>query len=228
VLATVGTCNAKAYPKAIGRAVGLAGKPVPTVLQQGCVSLAGAIEGDPSFLLPSQTPAQSVAAILRNDVTMLVENYRKDGGGPPIGRIVLGCTHFPLVQTQIATAFAELRSGSTANRDLIAEKIEFVNPAELTAKELFRSLASVRLRVKQGEMSKLDHDEFFISVPNAACPTVKLAENGALDSSYKYGRNTGGFDVEDTKNVPMQFSTLPKASVRLIQEKLPEVAKRLK
>ena len=228
VLATVGTCNSKAYPKAIGRVVGLAGKQVPTVVQQGCVSLAGAIEGDPAFLLPSQTAVQSIAAILRNDVTELVENYRKDGGGPPIGRVVLGCTHFPLVQKEIAGAFAELRETAPSARDLIAEKIEFVNPAELTAKELFRSLASARSRLKSGAKSKLDHDEFFISVPNPACPAVKFAENGTLDSAYKYGRTTGHLDVEDTKNVPMQLAILPKASVSLIQGKLPEVARRLK
>ena len=158
----------------------------------------------------------------------LVENYRKDGGGPPIGRVVLGCTHFPLVQNEIAGAFAELRASSAASRDLIAEKIEFVNPAELTAKELFRNLASARLRLKADEKCVLDHDAFFISVPNAACLAVKLAENGALDSEYKYSRAVGRFDVEDTKNVPMQLAKLPQASVTLIQDKLPEVAKRLK
>ncbi len=228
VLATVGTCNAKAYPKAIGRAVGLAGKQAPTVVQQGCVSLAGAIEGDAACLLPSKTASESVNEILRNDVTALIENYRKAGGGPPIGRVVLGCTHFPLVQTEIAGAFAKLRADSPSDRELIAEKIEFVNPAELTAKELFRSLASARLRLKAGEKSILERDAFFISVPNAATAGVKLAKNGALDSAYKYGRIPGRLAVEDTKNVPMQISTLPKASVNLIQDKLPEVAKRLK
>lgn len=224
VLATVGTCNANAYPKAIGRVVGLAGKTVPKVVQQGCVSLAGAIEGDPAYL-----PAgRSVASIVRDDVSALVETYRKDGGGPPIGRVVLGCTHFPLVQKEIASAFAELRESSPANRELIAGHIDLVNPAELTAKELFRSLASARLRLKQGETALLEHDAFFLSVPNPACPSVQLAENGSLDTAYKYGRTPGHLDVEDTKNVPIQLSTLPAASVRLIQEKLPEVAKRLK
>ena len=51
VLATVGTCNSQAYPKAITRVVGLAGKSVPSVVQQGCISLAGAIEGDPPFVI---------------------------------------------------------------------------------------------------------------------------------------------------------------------------------
>lgn len=227
VLATVGTCNANAYPKAIGRAVGLAGKLAPTVVQQGCISLAGAIEGDPAHLLPSQTAAQSVASIVRKDVSALVERYRQDGGGPPIGRVVLGCTHFPLVQKEIASAFAALRDSRPADRDLVAEQIEFVNPAELTAKELFRNLASARLRLKAGVSSSLDHDTFFISVPNPACPSTKIADNGSLDAAYKYGRDTGRFDVEDTKNIPMQMIALPKASVSLIRDKLPEVARRL-
>lgn len=228
VLATLGTCNANAYPKAIRRVVGLAGKAVPTVVQQGCLSLAGAIEGDPAFLLPAQNAEQSIATILRGDVTTLVENYRKGGGGAPIGRVVLGCTHFPLVQKEIKGAFAEARSSAPEHRDLIAEKIEFVNPAELTAKELFRSLASARLRMKTGETSRLARDAFFISVPNPECPAVKLGENGALDSGYKSGRACGQLEVEDTKNVPMQLGALPQASMRLIQDKLPEVARRLK
>lgn len=228
VLATVGTCNANAYPKAIGRAVGLAGKSVPPVVQQGCVSLAGAIEGDPAYLQSAKSAAESVTGIVRSDVVALVEKYRADGGGPPIGRVVLGCTHFPLVQKDIAGAFAALRSSEPAVRNLISEQIEFVNPAELTAKELFRSLASAKLRLKHDEKSSLEHDAFFISVPNTACRETKVGENGGLDTNYKYGRTTGRFDIEDTKNVPMTLDVLPKASVSLIRDRLPEVAKRLK
>ena len=50
VLATVGTCDSGAYPRAIGRAGGLAGKSIPPVLQQGSVGLAGALEGNPAFI----------------------------------------------------------------------------------------------------------------------------------------------------------------------------------
>ncbi len=50
VLATVGTCNAQAYPKAISKVLGLAGKRLPNVIQQGSVGIAGAIEGDPAFV----------------------------------------------------------------------------------------------------------------------------------------------------------------------------------
>lgn len=227
VLATVGTCNANAYPKAISRAVGLAGKQAPAVVQQGCVSLAGAIEGDPAFLSPSKSTAESVAGIVSTEVAALVEKYRETGGGPPIGRVVLGCTHFPLVQKEIAGAFATLRESKPGARDLIAGQIEFVNPAELTAKELFRSLASSRLRLKAGESREGGKDAFFISVPNPASAEAKITAGGTLETGYKYGRVTGRFEVEDTRNVPMDVTTLPESSRSLIQGRLPEVARRL-
>jgi glutamate racemase len=50
VMATSGTCSSGAYPKAILRAAGLAGKRNPMVRQQGSLGLAGAIEGNSAFL----------------------------------------------------------------------------------------------------------------------------------------------------------------------------------
>ncbi len=50
VMATVGTCSSGAYPKAIARAVGIAGKRQPTVWQQGSLGLASAIEGNTAFV----------------------------------------------------------------------------------------------------------------------------------------------------------------------------------
>jgi N-acyl-D-amino-acid deacylase len=50
VLATVGTCGSKAYPRAISRAAGQAGRRLPDVWQQGSVGLAGAIEGNPAYV----------------------------------------------------------------------------------------------------------------------------------------------------------------------------------
>ncbi len=50
VMATLGTCSSGAYPRAIVRAAGLAGKRNPIVWQQGSLGLAGAIEGNSAFL----------------------------------------------------------------------------------------------------------------------------------------------------------------------------------
>ena len=156
VLATVGTCASNAYPKAIARAAGLAGKPAPLVVQQGSVGLAGAIEGNPAFVwngagerpvpyagpLPAR-PLNSVADHARHDVRRLVGFYEADAkGDAPLRYLILGCTHFPLVVAELADALRESGMG--------AGEVTFINPAEHTAKELFRGLARARLRNKSG------------------------------------------------------------------------------
>ena len=273
VLATVGTCGSGAYPRAIGRAVGLAGKTAPPVVQQGCAGLAGAIEGDAAFVKTGDAPAtsyqgpsttsatapldpamldlygfepggllgstarpeslqlNSITNYVRYDVASLMRKHRDSGSRAPVGTVVLGCTHFPLARQEIAAAFERLRTleqdGARPFADLIAPELRFVNPAELTAKELFRTLASARLRVKTGDRRETADDLFFISVANRACPDAKLATDGGLDRDYKYGREPGAFDREDTINVPMRPAMLPEASLNLVRTRLPEVWKRL-
>ncbi len=50
VMATLGTCSSGAYPRAIAKSAGQAGKRQPVVWQQGSLGLAGAIEGNRSFV----------------------------------------------------------------------------------------------------------------------------------------------------------------------------------
>lgn len=233
VLATVATCSSDAYSSAIRGATGLAGKPAPLVLQHGCASLAGAIEGDPAFLLPGKDASSSVAAHIESDVRALAKRYLASAvtDRPPIGSIVLGCTHYPLVQNQIVAAFTALRDqpmpdGTHPYRALIARRLTVVNPAEFTARELFRSLALARLRSKAPDPSA--PDLFFISVPNPDCPAAKLTSTGAFDPDYKYQRQPGHLDIEDTKIIPMRLNALPASSANLIREKLPAVSKRLR
>jgi glutamate racemase len=272
VLATVGTCGIQAYPRAIGRATGQAGQRAPEVIQQGSVSLAGVIEGDPAFVLsdgatseylgPSTTSTTapliasrkdlyafdadgllgdwsgsnslrltSLANYIRYDVTTLVEEYRLSGGSKPIDTLVLGCTHFPLVRAEILSEFSRLRglmiNGERPYESLIAEHIDLVDPAELTAKELFRELARTRLRRDATMASPGDEDQFFLSVANAASPEVRLAADGSLDRTYKYSRDPGRLDIEDTRVVPMRLSLLPASSLNLIRSRLPNVWERL-
>jgi glutamate racemase len=59
VLATVGTCKSQGYPRAIKKAAGQAGIEPPVVIQQGCLGLAGAIEGDPSYITSPESAATS-------------------------------------------------------------------------------------------------------------------------------------------------------------------------
>ncbi len=281
VLATVGTCSSNAYPKAIGRSAGLAGKRVPDVVQQGSVGLAAAIEGDPAFVVSSDAaglnatvyngpsvehktamidpellniygfdPAglqgdpsspkslrlNSVENYIRYDVATLVNAHQHSGQTTAIDTVVLGCTHFPLVRQEILDSFARLRAyeknGERPFANLIAEKIAVVDPAELTAKELFRELARRKMFRKTSEgagsqQSTAPKDQFYISVANPRFAGVALSADGSLDRDYKYGRSPGRLDVEDTICVPMTQDRLPPTSLNLIRTKLPEVWQRL-
>lgn len=219
VLATVGTCASGAYPRTITQTLGLAGRTVPTIAQQGSATLAGAIEGDSAF-------PEAVAAYALKEARSLAEAYRKTEASAPLETIVLGCTHYPLAKTEIDTAFDTLRQ-DPAFSGLIAEKRTFVNPAEATAKELFRELAQARLRLKKGETCVLPHDEFYLSVPRVEEVGIQLAADGSLDRDYKYSRSPGNLDFEDTKNIPLTPDLIPPASARLVRERLPAVWKQL-
>ena len=273
VLATAGTCASGAYPRAIGRAGGLAGKSIPSIIQQGSVGLAGALEGNPAFvsaslkgnarnagylgpavgndaapvdpaLLPvygfdkggvlgdEAKPAtwqlNSAENYARYDVTTLVEKYRKSGGGAPISTLVLGCTHYPIARTALATVFSRLRDYATPDgtrpyRELISEKIEFVNPAEFTAKELFRELARGRLRAARDSDATPVLERAFVSIPNPSWPGAKLNADGALDADCKYGREAGNPSAEDVLCVPLKEAGAVLDSLSGLAPALPRV-----
>ncbi len=217
VLATVGTCASEVYPKTIQSTLGLAGRSGVPVTQFGSKNLAGVIEGDPAYPTPV---AEQIAA----DVRGLVEAHRAAGSAAPLKKVMLGCTHFPLVIREIDAAFAKLREEPEL-APWIAEVREFVNPAEWTARELFGELAQARLR-RKGYTAAGEH-RFFISVANPRCADAKFTTTGVLDHDYKYGRETGHLDIEDTLVVPMTRSGLPEVSRRLVETKLPAVWQRL-
>ena len=80
VMATSGTCSSGAYPKAILRAAGLAGKRNPLVWQQGSLGLAGAIEGNSAFL---SSTTQTPEADTNKSVTHLPTAYL----GPAVNNV---------------------------------------------------------------------------------------------------------------------------------------------
>ena len=209
VLATVGTCASNAYPKAIAK---VTGRPVR---QLGSVSLAAAIEGDPSVKTP-------IRDIIRADVGVFLKSAAADKAAP-IDTLMLGCTHYPLVADEIAAAFAYWREQSDADgrkpyAALVAPQLKQVNPAAWTAEALWRSLRGAKMmavvRPKGG-------DQFFISIPNPAWPGVGLAADGSLSYEYKYGRQPNQVGREDTVNVPMTADKLPGATAGLVRDKLP-------
>ena len=219
VMATVGTCASGVYPRTIGATLGRAGFGPPPIAQQGSATLAGAIEGDTAFTEP-------VSVYARREVRSLAEAYRELRPGRPLETVVLGCTHYPLAKTEIEQAFAEL-AADPAWRDVVAPRPAFVDPATLTARELFRELARARLRLSPGERPAIARDQFYLSVPRKEYPGIRLAADGGLERDYKYGRLPGQLDREDTKNVPLTPAVLPPASARLLCERLTAVWSRL-
>ncbi len=225
VLATVGTCESGVYPRTIQSTLGLAGRGVATITQHGSPDLAAVIEGDPSR---SATVKDQVAL----DVRRLVENHRSSQSGQeikPLSKIVLGCTHFPLVEKEIDAVFSALREDS-ALAPYIASERHYVDPAKWTARQLFQELSSAKLR-RRDSPSNSEHDLFFLSVANliGTNPTGsegRLNPDGSLTDAYKYGRDPGEF-IEDTLVVPMTRAILPEAGRKLVSERLPAVWERL-
>ena len=221
VLATVGTCDSGVYPRTIRSVLGLAGRGVVPVTQQGSPDLAAVIEGDPSR---KATVEEQVAL----DVRRLVETHRAAQTGPdvvPLSKIVLGCTHFPLVEAEIDEAFAALRE-DPAFAPCIAPRRSYVDPAEWTARQLFRELAAAKLRRRSPGQGAAEGDQFFLSIVDPAGSKLELNAEGGLRDDYKYGRDPGRF-VEDAIVVPMTRSILPASGRKLVSGKLPAVWTRL-
>jgi len=221
VLATVGTCDSGVYPRTIQSTLGRAGRGVATITQQGSPDLAAVIEGDPSR---RATVAQQIAT----DVRHLVERHRATQDlpeGKPLTSIVLGCTHFPLVASEIDAAFASLRRDPDF-APYIAPTRHYVDPAAWTARQLFRELATARLRRRSGDSGPTDRDQFFLSVPDPNLSRERLNPDGSLTDAYKYGRDPGQ-SIEATLVVPMTRAILPESGRKLVSEKLPAVWGRL-
>jgi hypothetical protein len=205
--------------------LGLAGRGVATITQQGSPDLAAVIEGDPSRTV---TLHDQVAL----DVRRLVENHRSSRSGreiKPLSKIVLGCTHFPLVEKKIDDAFSAL-SKDPGLAPYIAPERHYIDPAEWTARQLFQELASAKLR-RRDSPADGERNLFFLSVANpvGSDPTGsdgRLNPDGSLTDAYKYSRDPSQF-IEDTLVVPMTRTILPEAGRKLVSEKLPAVWGRL-
>jgi hypothetical protein len=193
---------------------------------------------DPAGILggfqgPQQPQLNSVRNYIRYEIVSLLEELRTSQQSPqqPIDTLVLGCTHFPLVRTELAQEFQRLRDLRLRNeypyRRLIAEKLEVIDPAGLTAVDLFRELARRKLFVAAAEQKTeaKRKDLFFLSVPAVNFPKIQLSADGGLATSWKYGRDVeANLLQEDTLIVPLTTAVLPASSRKLIQQSLPHVS----
>lgn len=275
VMATVGTCASEGYVRAVDQSAKRAGVAPPEVVQQGCLGLASAVEGDRSYITPpgSGTPVEyrgpafgnsaapidtamiarygfdmscilgddhdpttwrlnSIENYIRYHTAALSEQYRLSGAREPIAAVILGCTHFPYRRDSIAASFARLRSfrdkdGAEPYRAVIADSLIFIDPSELTAEQLYQTLAASGLLLDADRKPVIAFDEFYISVPNAGLGEIRTIDGKAFTYEYKYGREPGRFDVEYVKRVPMSRDNLSESVMENIRETMPGVWERL-
>lgn len=276
VMATAGTCSSGAYPKAIRKAAGLAGKRLPTVWQQGSIGLAGAIEGNSSFVRVGAKDAEageqpsdyqgpsidnakapidislssaygfelaglagteenaitwrlnSVENYVRYEVTTMMEGYRKSGATEPIGKVILGCTHFPFESKRILENLSRLRDyrdteGQQPYRELISDQVELIDPGQLTAKQLYRQLLRTRQLIRGNAKAEPKVMQIYLSVPGPAVQSMDRTLDGGFTSEFKYGRTAGESEVDETRIIPLTRKLLPSSLIELLSKKCPNV-----
>jgi len=276
VMATVGTCKSDGYVREITRSSSRAKIDPPEIVQQGCLGLASAVEGNPEYIVspdsgvsatyrgpavghpsapidssllhhygfepagllgdaedPETWRLNSIENYIRYHTATLVEGYRRSGSEEPITTVILGCTHFPLYEDAIEQSFERLRGirtpdGAAPYESLIAEEVVFIDPAQLTAVDLYEALAGRELLNDDETAGFTTTDEFYISVQNAACPGVALRPDGlSFTYAYKYGRSPGELDKEYVKRVPMSSENLGESVMEMIRTTMPAVWDRL-
>ena len=208
VFSTVATCSSEAYPRAIIQAAAEKGLTARPVYQAGLPTLAAAIEGDPSI-------HQSTKEIVRAELRAFLAKRKAEHTPGQIDTLVFGCTHYPLVRQEFAQALAEEAKQPSS---LLSPTVSFVDPAETTAAELFRTLTTQKLWATKPVAAA---DRFYISVANANASGVRLDADGGLTKDYKYSRSPGQPGRDDTAVVPMGTDTLPASGATLIREHLP-------
>ena len=208
VFSTVATCSSEAYPRAIVQAAAeqqLAARPV---YQAGLPTLAAAIEGDPSIQL-------STKEIVQAEIRAFLAKREAEHVQGQIDTLVFGCTHYPLVRQEFAQALAEEAKHPSS---LLSPTVAFVDPAETTAAELYRTLTAQKLWATKPVGA---FDRFYISVANPKSPGVQLDADGGLTKDYKYSRSPGQPGRDDTAVVLMGTDTLPASGATLIRDHLP-------
>lgn len=158
----------------------------------------------------------------RFNLVSLVERHRQSGSIVPIRAIILGCTHYPFHVETLKRHIDELREyrepdGTFPYRNLLAEDIQFIDPAVNTAIECYETLRAdenLAFRISQHSV------DAYISVASSTLSDSQLSPDGHLSYEFKYGRQTGTEDVS-TKQVPFSLSNIDPANLQRIEKTLP-------
>ena len=161
---------------------------------------------------------------VRYHVVTLLENIRKSNTSNQLKSIILGCTHYPYLIDEINLVLNELynyksKNGNYLYRRFMVEKIQLVDPAVNTAKELYEHLNKKELFNSNGNIKD---SEFYISVANKENKNTIINEEGRFPYNYKYGRNVGEIQ-EYVKVVPFSRDNISEDILTRFQKQIPYV-----
>ena len=148
----------------------------------------------------------SVSNYIHYMVTHMMVNVKDKNPDKALTRVILGCTHYPYFEAQIREHFLYLKGLNEEYNQLIDANIQFVDPSEALAIELYKYLKTNDL---WGE-SKNQDSEFFISVPNPSLKENIINEKGEFPYDYKYGR-TMNSNLQYVKVVPFSDEWIKKS-----------------
>jgi len=161
---------------------------------------------------------------VRYHLVTLLENIRKSGTKNKLKSIILGCTHYPYLMDELNQVLAELYNYKDKNkhymyRPFMEEKINLVDPAVNTAKELYEHLEKKKMFNSNGNIKD---SEFYISVPNKDNTNTIIDKEGRFPYQYKYGRNVGEIQ-EYVKVVPFSRANISADILTRFQKQIPYV-----
>lgn len=162
---------------------------------------------------------------VRYHLVSMMEKIRNNPNAKPLKALVLGCTHYPYLTSEINEILEDLydyqRDGDYIYRNIMDDDIQIIDPAEHVAKELFDILEERDLFNKEGSMA---NSEFFISVPNLDNKNVQLGDDQRFTYDYKYGRNAGEIQ-EYVKVVPFSKENISDDILERLRASIPETYK---
>lgn len=161
---------------------------------------------------------------VRYHLVSLLEKIRASKTKNKLKAIVLGCTHYPYLTTEINTVLQELYDYKNdvetyVYRDFMAEKVQLIDPSANTAKELFEYLSAESLFNPNGNSAS---SEFYVSVPNKDNKSSQINNEGSFLYDYKYGRTAGEIQ-EYTKSVPFSRNTISDDILNRLNNKIPKI-----
>jgi glutamate racemase len=179
-------------------------------------------EGEPDN--PRALQINSAENYVAYEMVSLLETLRQEPAAGPLAVVVLGCTHFPYCLSEFQRELQRLRdyqeNGQFIYRPLIAPDVQWIDPAEITARQLYERLAQQQQLRTGADSTAGGRGEFFVTVPNRLHGGVQLDASGGFTYEYKYGRNAG-VNFQDVRVIPLTQQYFDSHTAQRLQQHLP-------